>query len=70
MVKVRWVKKPRSGSGGHGTGKDVDMVDGTHAEEFILTDPDKNPNLKKILNIYWDQDTEELVIVTETEETP
>jgi len=63
------VLRIKPGAGAHGTGTDVDMVNGCHGEDFLLSDPGDNPNLKKVLNLFWDQDTEELVIcIAEDEE--
>lgn len=60
MVQVLRIK---AGAGAHKTGIDVDMVDGQHAEDFLLSDPVEGK--KKILNMFWDGETEEIVIVIE-----
>ena len=63
------IVKVKPGAGAHKTGTDSDLVDGHHAEDFLLSNPGDNPNLKKVLNLFWDQDTEELVIcIAEDEE--
>jgi len=64
------IVRVKPGAGAHKTGIDVDMVDGQHAEDFILSDADENPNLKKVVNLFWDQDTEELVVCIEEDEEP
>jgi len=65
MVQV-WKKKLKPGAGAHKTGTDADLVDGHHAEDFVLSDPVEGK--KKVLNLFWDQETQELVICIEDDE--
>jgi len=65
MVQVLRIKP---GAGAHGTGTDSDLVDGHHAEDFLLSDPVEGK--KKVLNLFWDQETQELVICIEEDEEP